>query len=248
MKNLRKKLALATALFLANSLIANAIVINITSTDRGHHNNLGAHTAIDDNYSVGNASAGSLVFRNWFVFDLSFIAPTSIITSATLILDVPAGGFSSVDSTETYTLYDLEAPFNPGDVVLSRAPGNVTGQTIFANFGGGTVYGSRVYSNADNGTTTTITLNSDFLNFATSKTGSVIAFGGALTTLDLDNGTQELTFGNSGTGNPQDGNSQLQLEIVDGIIPEPSTGILSGVLVMFAMAASRRRRSGNRQL
>ncbi|PNJ95537.1 hypothetical protein, partial [Cylindrospermopsis raciborskii] len=77
------------------------------------------------------------------------------------------------------------------------------------DLGDGTVYGSRVYTNADDNLHRTIDLNGAAISALTAKSGQAFALGGLVTSLDgIDN--TEFVFGFS---NPVSGDVQLILNM-----------------------------------
>ena len=243
MKNLwnsRKTLALAAVFLLANSLLANAATIVINASDRGRHRNTGEHP-LDGSFVVGKNGVTGFEARNWFVFHIPFISPADTITSAKLRLRVaPVTGFESANPSEAYQLHSVDS-HTVAQLTAASAPSDPVGLAIYNDLADGTLFGSRDYSNADKGEQPAITLNASFLSFANANSDTDIAIGGSVATLDGNPATNELLFAFGGS-NP----SNTQLVIVTAAVPEPSTGILSGVLATFAMAFSRRRRNNKR--
>jgi hypothetical protein len=155
---------------------------NIPATSRGWYRSVGTANAASatSNYIVGLCGTDACgepdnLYHDYFVFAI----PVGIvITSAALLLDVPAGnGFISPSAAETYTVYDVTTPIG------SLGTDSVA---TYTDLGSGTVYGSRNYTAADKGTTTTVPLNPAALAFLNAHLGQTIAFGGALQTPDLN--------------------------------------------------------------
>src|SRR5690606_6871505 len=135
---------------------------------------------------------GTTERRSFFVFDLSSV--TGTIGSATLRLFNPflspfLPGYVSPDPAELLNIYDVSPP---ADVVRQ----GLAGTSGFADLGGGTLFGSRLVSAADNGTIVEITLNSAAIAALNAATG-LFALGGALGT--IDSSAEQYVFGFSVT-------------------------------------------------
>jgi hypothetical protein len=166
----------------------------IIASDTGWIATDGTHMAANSNYIVGQATFNGdplSTFRDYFTFSLP---TTGTIIGAELRIINPTGGYISPDPTETYTLFDVSA--TPAALDAERAAGNLTGMAIHADLGSGTVYGTRVFSSADNNTTVAITLNAAALSAINAAIGSTISFGGAITS--LAGTSQQTVFAFSG--------------------------------------------------
>jgi hypothetical protein len=153
---------------------------NIPATTRGWYQSTGNANGASatNNYIVGlcgndSCNESDNLYHNWFVFTL----PVGVtITSAVLLLDVPAGnGYISQSPAEIYTVYDVTTAI--GSLGTSSQP-------TYTDLGSGTVYGSRNYTAADKGTTTTVTLNAAAITYLNAHLGGQVAFGGAISTPD----------------------------------------------------------------
>jgi len=228
-------LPLVLALSLVQPFAAQAQIVTLNSTDRGWYTNAGEHNATNGNYVTGRQS--TVQRRNWFVFN---IAAGTQVESATLRLFNPSTGFDGSDASETYTLYDVTT--STSLLTASHASGNSEGQTIFNDLGSGTSFGNRVYSAADNGQFTTLTLNSAAIAAinAIGSSGGQFAIGGAITTLSPSTTGNERVFAFT-SSDPSDGNTQLTLSVV----PEPGTVALlgTGLLPLGSVLLRKRRRS-----
>jgi hypothetical protein len=167
------------------------------------------------------------------VFDLT--ALTSEITSASLLLYNPDNalpalkGYVSPDPTETYRLHQVDTAI----ATLTASNVGAAGMQIFDDLGTGTVFGERVVSAADNGTTVAIALNADGIAALNAARGGLFAVGGAISTIGSPGA--EYVFGFSvAIGNPD----LRQLEFETTSVPEPTMVVLLG---SAAVLAARRR-------
>jgi hypothetical protein len=194
--------------------IAQAAIITLDPTARGVY------------FAQGNSSGGTPTssyvvgenippeIRDFFAFSLSSV--TDPVVSATMTFALSDVGYGSPDATETLSFFDY----------LGSIPALVSGTAGVAGFndlGTGAVFGTRVFSAADNNQTITIALSANALSSINAALGGPWAFGGALTT--LGNPSLEFLFGNS-LGRT----SQLTLETAPGV-PEPALLTLLGLSV-----------------
>jgi hypothetical protein len=138
-----------------------------------------------------------------------------------LLLWQPDGGFVSPTGSETYELFHVE---------FAADLGFRFGVDIFEDRGTGTSYGAYAASEGDEATLIDIALSEAARADLNAAVG-LFAFGGAVTTLDLEI-NDELLFGQSGRQN-----AYLVLETV----PVPAAGWLLGV-GLLALGARRRLR------
>ncbi len=185
------------------------------------------------NYIAGNAGS-SEYYRNYFVFDLSSVAVGETITSATLRLLNPINGYNSVDVTEIYTNFSLDSI---SISALTNGNGsNALNVPIYTDLGDGIAYSSGVaVSAASNGTTVQIALNNSFLSYAQANLGTLIAIGGAITTLDINANNHESIFGATTGTTPSD------TQLVINTVPELTTNVLL-LLATLIMVIVRRKR------
>ncbi|HEY5753349.1 MAG TPA: PEP-CTERM sorting domain-containing protein [Chthoniobacterales bacterium] len=224
-------------------LVAAALTVSTSAstryvigpTDGGWYRSDGFHdgTRTDrfaTNYLVGNIISDGVprVNRNFFVFDLP--DTNENIQSAQLELLNLAGGFRSLDPSETFTLYAVSTPI----AALTAGGSDLT--TIYDDLGDGVQYGSGTITSASG--FLSIDLNADFIATARAATGGLIALGGALISLDGNSRTEEYAFGFSTLSNI--GTTRLVLTT----IPEPSAGALLG-LIGIRLAMVRRKRPAN---
>ncbi|MFO0099721.1 MAG: S8 family serine peptidase, partial [Aphanizomenon sp.] len=172
--------------------------ITLNAVDTGWYDNTGYHGPTNPNYIAGDyeISDGKL-FRNWFAFNLPTL--TQSIVSAQL--KVKAFDYSSLDASETYQLQEVTTP------VATLTAGGTGKTAIYADLGDGAIYGSRVFTNADDNQYVTINLNAAAISALTAKSGQAFALGGLLTSLDTIDNTEDV-FGFS---NPVAGDVQLIL-------------------------------------
>lgn len=209
---------------------ATAQVITLEAVDSGWYNNTGFHNPVNTTYVVG--ALGGAQYRNFLVFDLSGI--TDPIASAQIRL-LNAGsppGFASGDAQETVTLFDVSTPVS----TLRAGGGGLAG--IFDDLGAGTTLATQTVEAASNGTSVLFDLNDAALSSLSAGGGGLFAVGGAITTLDAAGGDQ-YAFGFS-----PGGARQLVLNLT--AIPEPSSLLLAGTMVVVVPLVRGRRRAPRR--
>ena len=184
--------------------------------------------AAGNNYFVGHppdSVFGNSSFRNWFGFDLAGLSGT--LSSATLLLTNPPGGFNSVDQFEQYTIFDVTSGF------ASLGSPNLL---VYSDLGSGTAYGSYTASIADNASVIEISLNVAAVGAIQASLGSQFALGGAITTLDgLELGRSQSLFSASAGGG-----TQLRLDLDPAAVPEPSTLLMLSTGTIAALVGHKR--------
>lgn len=168
---------------MAISPLASSVTIQAVDTgfyrdsfSNQHYSAPADHDPDNINYLVG---VNGREYRNFAVFDL---AGVSNITTATLRMFLKddsitsRNGYSSPDSFETYTLWDV------GTNVASLL-GGTSPQSTFDDLGSGTMFGSVDVSASDNGTYVEVVLNADAITSMINSTG-LWAIGGAVSTAD----------------------------------------------------------------
>jgi PEP-CTERM motif len=210
-----------------------AIPITINFSDSGWYDSTGLHDPTNVNYIAGDL--GGNEFRDWFIFDLTSLVGQTIL-SASLALANPSGGYTSLDATENYALFDVST--SPATLALGGS--GLVG--IFNDLGTGTSFGSRTVSAADNNTTVLTAFNAAGLSALNAAIGGSFALGGAVTTLTLG-GPTEFIFGFTGPASLR----ELRLEVEPAgvsAIPEPASLALLGTGIA-GLAARRLRRRRN---
>ncbi len=165
-------------------LATNTGPVTLTATNRGWVSSTGLNNGASatNNYIAGfcssadTCSGGNSLWRNWFAFALP-VGGFSTISSATLLLDVPAPaapaqGVYNFGGTLTYTVWDV-----------SSAPATFTGSAAglaeYNDLGTGIVYGSRVYLRSDEGTVSSVPLNAAAVAWLNTQIGQTVVLGGA---------------------------------------------------------------------
>ncbi|MES2572644.1 MAG: hypothetical protein V4710_21655 [Verrucomicrobiota bacterium] len=191
-----------------------------------------ANSPSTDRILKGNASSGTVLGRNRFIFNDAFVFDLtsfdSPATSATfsLMIKTPNGGTSgyvSADLTETISLFDVSTLHTVFETDQSVAPGP------FADLQSGTLYASQVVSATDNGTKITFTLNAAALNDIQTAAGGFFVIGANLSSL-----------GGTGSQFVNVGDAKLDLSFDPAPVPEPVTAFFG--LGLTAVALSRRMR------
>ncbi|MCC7116862.1 MAG: hypothetical protein IT520_20995 [Burkholderiales bacterium] len=172
-------------------LTTNTGVHLLVATARGWVSpvNVNNGALVDNNYIAGLCGSSdscdglNVEFRNWFAFSLVTTAFSSIL-SANLLLDVPAaapgeqGVYASLGNP-IYTVWDVTQP-------AAIFTGGGAGAAEFNDLGSGTVYGSRVYTLADQGAmTTSIALNAAAITFLNANLQQTVVLGGAVTPIPV---------------------------------------------------------------
>ncbi|TRV71513.1 MAG: subtilase, partial [Microcystis panniformis Mp_MB_F_20051200_S6D] len=163
--------------------------ITLNAADTGWYDSTGFHGPTNTNYFAGDHDTSATLYRNWYAFNLPTL--TAPIVSAQL--RVKTFDYNSLDASETYQLQEVTT------AVPTLTAGGSGKTTIYADLGDGAIYGSRVYTNADDNQFRTIDLNAAAISALTAKSGQAFALGGLLTTLDtIDNIEYIFGFSNDG--------------------------------------------------
>lgn len=229
---LTQKSLLGVMLLFAVVCHVQADVITINATYRGWYLNDGYHSISNPNYATGEGDFGGEYFNNFFAFDLSGVSMD--IGGAQLLLPVPttnSAGYVSPDATETLGIFEVSTSY--WSVVTSHNSG-AEGQAIFSDLGSGTSYGSAVASEASEGTSLIVDLNSAAVNDLNGRSSGEFVFGGTIMTLGSP-GKEQLFGWTVGSHVPQ-----LRLSPT----PEPSTlaALLGMSLTGLAIRYRRRKK------
>lgn len=227
------KMAL-TAACLAQLTAAYAAIVNLPTIDRGTIQDNGTHFYSSVNYAAGSDMTGR-VFRSFYLFDLSALSG-NIVTGATLKILLPSDGYTSPDSSEHYTLYDVlpgSLPILEGDV------GSIVNTSIFDDLGSGNIYAGTEVLESAAGSFIELSLDAQALSDMNSAIGSKFAIGGAVTSLSQPASTQEVIFVNTQFTPLSD--TFLTLEITP--IPLPATAWLFGSGLLGLIGIARRKKS-----
>jgi hypothetical protein len=208
---------------------AYAAMITVNALDQGWYNDDGEHFPLIENYAAGicvPCSAAAVVFRNFFIFDLSGVSGP--VTSATLRLSTR--NFLSGDLTETYTLFDVSTP-------LASLAAGTGGVAAFNDLGGGVSYGSRIYSESDDDFVRDILLGPSGVAAVQAALGGGFGIGGAVTSLSGNHDFESIFGENSDP-------FTISLVLNTGrAVPEPATMMLVGTALACLAVRRRRRRS-----
>ena len=211
----------------------------ISASDRGYYERStflpsteiepGYHSSNNLNYLAGSSTSSGYynVSRNFFVFDLSGLSTSEIITSASLRLKNSQGTPSG-----NYTVYDVSTSIP--DLTADGSSG-----ATFDDLGTGTSYGIRAMSSADDGTFVTINLNAAGLSALNVARGGFFATGG---TFAVDG----FAFNNSDNILSD---TSLVYEVSSGpAVPEPTTMVMFGIGALgMGLVARRRKKHSNAQ-
>src|SRR5215831_9105787 len=155
--------------------------ITLSASFTGWYDQTGFHSSGNRNYIAGVCgtdicSGFNLDTHDFFVFDLSSVAPGTMLTGASLSIGnaLAPPGYISPSPTLTYDNWDVTTPISTLEASNSGAVG------IYHDLGSGIMYASTIVSAADNGMHVGIALNADALAALTSAEGGHIAIGGAV--------------------------------------------------------------------
>lgn len=257
LSSIRCTLSLAAALLLPAAPVL-AFSVSIDSTGSSFLNDAGNglydHGSTIQNYQVGYNKTEDFTTKNWFVFDLSGIAPGTPITDATLVLYMPSfgagdpgDGYDSMDPMEDYEIFGLspgEASFVSGDKIID---GDMTAPEFdawYVAIGDGPSLGMASVSAADEGGDVAVGFGFDGLAVLDGALGGMFVISGANVSVDYDPilDIEEGYFHHThpyGVAGPETPAPTLILEIV----PEPGTGAL---LALGLVALGARRRGARR--
>jgi hypothetical protein len=179
--------AMLVAAILCPAASAAVTVTTLDASARGWVAPFNVNTLGNVSYATGFSDGQE--YRTWFAFDLSGLANSSQIYSATLNLLVPPGGYLSAQPGETFALFDVSTP---KATLATAAPG----QAAFADLGAGVSYGQAEVTASDVGTTIQVALNAAGLAALNGAKGGEFLIGGAVTSIIPGSG-DEVVFSNS---------------------------------------------------
>jgi MYXO-CTERM domain-containing protein len=218
--------------FLATGRVARATIVYLSAADSGWYGpgrTVHDFDAIVGQYIGATDSQGNPIFyqvyRGYYVFDLSSLPANSTISSAILLTSWDQWG--SVDSTESYAIYDANATN-----IESLGPGYTTSDPYdtYADLGSGTIYGN--FSAFISQANYSITLNGLAQSDIASAAGTLWAIGISTLTTNQVIENQNVFFNNLPT-----------LELTYSPVPEPASApALGGVLVLGLSLLWRRKR------
>jgi hypothetical protein len=191
------------ALLVVVAAPATATSFTVNTINRGWLTSAGGNngSSPNNNFAVGWCPPCNAEFRDFFLFSVPVL--DGAVVSADLFIAVANNSYISPDSSETFVLTS-------------------TAGSAFTNLGTGTLYASRPFSPADNGTTVDIGLNASAL--AAIVSGGAFEVSGRVSTLSFN------PNGESILGVSQD--TSVQLRIITGPaaspVPEPATLLLVG--------------------
>ncbi len=182
----------------------NTVTLNAVS--QGWFNSIGTGNggAADQNYFAGEDSSDTSIYRNWVVFDVPVSGP---IIHAELFINCYYN--YSTNGQQTYLLRKVTTP------VTTLEAGGSGHVGIYNDLGTGAVYAVRNISTNEAQQTAIIPLDVQFFNDAAAASGSQIALGGSIATLDATNNNNQLNnqylFGYSGVSS-----NEIQLRLTFG--------------------------------
>ena len=221
-----RKFSFALAFLLLQSPAWASLILD--SSSRGWVANdpsIGRRGGVLNNYFAGYEPTVA-AFRDWFAFAIPVFSG-STLTSASLNLDEP-----SATEAPNYTPGHLGGPLTYSVYGLAGEP------LAFTDIAPANPFGSVATSNADDGSTIVINLNSAALAAIAANQGETLYIGG------IDSG-EMLTSGANGdfSGTQGEGVVSLTLNLQrTAVVPEPSTAILfagAGLLLLIAFPRAR---------
>lgn len=210
---MRYVLPLFAALFFVLGCNATKIEAYDSGTiGRGRHPDSGWGTQVfvgplwvsmtDNHDASGDRDVNDLINRNYFKFDLSDLTET--VVSAELLLGFPENAYD-VDRDELlFELREVSSPHDSFGFDFDRTVLIPFSQDVWDDFGTGPSYGSRSFSQDDEGLVVTITLNEDAVAAINAAAGGVfsmtgmVASGGYGSVLTPPGGARDYLFRHTG--------------------------------------------------
>jgi hypothetical protein len=173
---------------------ASAQTSTLNTFDEGYYYNYDQYVASNPSYLTGQINLGNGTVEGYHSF-FAFNALTGLdspITSATLAIQEPVGGYSSTQTSEILTLTAFT-----GDVSTLTTNGTHPGE--YAQLASGPIAGAgdSTVTSADGGTTIYIPLLGNGISYLNSTLGSQFAFGGFLSSIPTGDTDTRYIFGGS---------------------------------------------------
>lgn len=165
---------------------ANTVILN--AVDQGWYDNTGYHNPDNPNYYAGQSASATNLYRNWYVFNVPVF--TNSIIHAELLINCYNN--SSPHGQETYLVRKVTTSV----ATLEAGGSGLVG--IYNDLGTGAVYSVRSIATNEARQKAIIPLNLTFMNDATAASGSQMALGGSIATLDAINNHNQYLFSSSG--------------------------------------------------
>jgi autotransporter-associated beta strand protein len=175
--------------------------VTLNAVDKGWYDSTGYHYLDNQNYYAGQGDSGTNLYRDWFVFNVPVF--TNSIIHAELLINCYSN--SSPRGQEIYLLRKVTTSV----ATLEAGGSGLVG--IYNDLGTGAVYSVRSIATDEAGQKAIIPLNLTFINDATAASGSQMALGGSVATLDATNNHNQYLFAYS--GGPSD---DIQLRLIFG--------------------------------
>jgi autotransporter-associated beta strand protein len=181
----------------------NTVTVDAVAT--GWYNSSGS--GVPGNYAAGygNLNIDTNTYRNWFVFNMPVFSGS--IIHAELLINTYSN--SSPNGQETYLVRKVTTP------VASLIAGGSGLVGTYNDLAANAVYAVRSVATNESGMTAIIPLDVQFFNDAAAASGSRIALGGSVATLNPTNNHNQYLFGFS-LGNP--GDVQLRLTFGSSVV------------------------------
>jgi hypothetical protein len=211
----RSAISMYASALLSLFCIASASAATVNTFDEGYYYNYDQYVATNPSYLTGQINVGSGTIDGYHSF-FAFNALTGLngpITSATLGIQEPSGGYSSTQTSETLTLTAVPT----GDVSTLATDGTHSG--YYNLLASSPTVGTATVTSADNGTTIDITLNATGISYLNSSIGSQFAFGGFLSSIPPDSTDTRFIFG----GSENLPVTSTELTVTTSPVPEPGT-------------------------